>query len=179
LRILLANPDVRPSALPVPGGGDLFQQAHVYLTVAAPDPSRALGDFWTSMRVPWRPAISLVVTAPLDLLVEDEPAPALTTFVQHYRHIDSTAASEERIQFGGWVVRLSDDGPVANAVVELLGAGGVVIGTATTDAAGRFEFADLRRGPVEFRASAPGFAPVTRVLLLPDATADEHLFRMS
>ena len=34
LRILLRNPDVVPGALGVIGGGPVFQEAHVYLTVA-------------------------------------------------------------------------------------------------------------------------------------------------
>src|SRR6185369_1073236 len=38
MRVLLRNADVVPAALAVPGGGQVFQNAHVYLSVALPEP---------------------------------------------------------------------------------------------------------------------------------------------
>src|SRR5262245_26754177 len=42
LRVLLRNPDVNPAALGVAGGGPVFQEAHVYLSIAAPETPRVL-----------------------------------------------------------------------------------------------------------------------------------------
>lgn len=176
LRVLMRNPDVIPAALGVAGGGPVFQAAHVYLTVAPPEVPRVLNDFWSTMKLPWRPAIQLIATAPLDLLLDAPPAPLLTTFVQRYVLIGGTAGNvDERIQIGGWVLRNSDDSPIAGASVRLTATGEEVI----TDAGGRYTFAGLRRGVHRLRAVAAGFTAIERDLDLPVAPPDDHIFKLS
>jgi hypothetical protein len=173
-RVLLRNPDVVPSALGVVGGGDVFQNAHVYLSVAPPEPPRVLNDFWSTMKLPWRPAIMLVVTAPLDLNQDAPPAPLVTTLIQRYGEL-GTARIEEWIRIGGFVVRASDGTPLSGATVTRLANGD----SATTDALGRYSLGSLRRGVQRFRASAPGMQPLERDIDVPADPPTTHVFALS
>jgi hypothetical protein len=176
LRVLLRNPDVNPGALGIADDGQVFQQAHVYLTVAPPETPRVLNDFWSTMKLPWRPAIQLVATAPLDLLQESVPDQLVTTSVQRYfANRAGTGEAEELIQIGGLVLRAVNDTPLAGVTVERMVTGE----TATTDSQGRFIFSGLRRGIHRLRAAAEGLTPVERDLNVPDAPAQDHVFRMS
>src|SRR5947208_158997 len=74
-------------------------------------------SFSPGRRLPWRLAILLVATAPLDLLYDTSPEPLMTTFIQRYALIGGTGV-EERIQIGGWVLRNSDSAPIAHATVQ-------------------------------------------------------------
>jgi hypothetical protein len=174
LRVLMLNPEVTPATLGIAGGGPVFQQARICLTVAPPEPSRVLNDFWSTMKLPWRPAIQLIATAPLDLLRETTPAPPVTTFIQRYARIAGTAL-DEWILVGGWVLNDADDSPIPNATVTR-----VATGEATnTDAQGRYSFVGLRQGIHRFRAEAPGMAAIERDVDIPTAPPDDHVFRLS
>jgi hypothetical protein len=175
MRVLARNPDVTPAALDVPGGGPVFQGAHIYLTVAPPDGQSILKDFWGTMKLPWRPAIHLVAVAPLDLLQDEPSGPLLTTIVQRYARAGGSGGVDERIQVGGWVLRTSDDTPIAGATVRHMTTGEEVI----TDAQGRFVLARLRRGTHSLRAEASGMQEDEHELEVPDGPAEQHIFRLS
>lgn len=179
MRVLMRNPEVVPSVLGIAGGGPVFQDARVCLTVAPPEAPRILNDFWSTMELPWRPAVLLNAMAPLDLLQDLPPAPLMTTFVHRYGVGDPGGAVEEFIQIGGWVLRAADDTPVAGATVRRLDLVGAVLEETSTDAQGRFSFGGLRRGIVRLRASAAGLAPITRDLDLPIAPPEDHVFALS
>jgi hypothetical protein len=186
LRVLLRNPDVVPGTLPnalTIGGGPVFQQAHIYLTVAPPEAPRVLNDFWSTMRLPWRPAIQLVATAPLDLLQDAPPATLVTTFIQHYGltldGANLAGLAEEFIQIGGWVIDSATQGPLAGATVQRLGSGGVVLEGVTTDAQGRYTFLHLRRGTHTVQASFTGKAALTQDLDIPNDPAAKLIFALS
>ncbi len=174
LRILLRNPDVVPGALGIPGGGVVFQEAHVYLSVAPPEPPRVLNDFWSTMKLPWRPAVMLVVTAPLDLLVDTPLPPLVTTLIQRFAQIGS-ATIEELIDIGGLVLRAADQTAIGGALVERVNSAD----TATTDAEGRYVFTGLSRGVHRFRASAAGMTPIERDIDVPADPPATHIFQLS
>ena len=178
LRVLVGNPDVNPTALGIAGGGPVFQGAHVYLKVALPDRSFEFNEFWSTMKVPWRLAIVLVMTAPLDLLRDAAPSPLVTTFVQRYGLIGS-GTFEERIQIGGWVLRALNDSPIPGARVQRLSTAGQLLDEAQTDAQGRYSLGDLAQGIHRLRALAPGLNALTRNLDVPTAPPSDHIFRLS
>jgi hypothetical protein len=174
LRVLLRNPDVVPAALVIPGGGVVFQNAHIYLSVAPPEPPRVLNDFWSTMKLPWRPAVMLVVTAPLDLLRDSPPSPVVTTLIQRFTLIGTTTI-EELIDIGGLVLKAVDDSPIPDALVERLDS----VDSATTDAQGRFVFTGIGRGIHKFRASAAGMTPIERNIDIPADPPATHVFKLS
>jgi hypothetical protein len=178
LRVLLRTPLVTPQALGIVGGSPVFQQSEVCLSVAPPEAPRILNDFWSTMRLPWRPAIQVVATAPLDLLLDLPPAPRLTTLIQRFGG-PGGAAAEERITFAGWVLRQADDGPLPGATVERRALDSdATVESVSTDAQGRFAFAGLPPGPQRLRASQTGLAPLQRDLDLPNEALDDHVFRL-
>jgi hypothetical protein len=173
MRVLLRNPDVVPGALGVSGGGPVFQEAHVYLNVAPPEPPRVLNDFWSTMKLPWRPAVMLIVTAPLDLLKDSPPSPVVTTLIQRYAQIGS-AVIEEWIEIGGLVLRAAGQSPIEGATVQRLDNND----TATTDAQGRYVFTGIPRGIHKFRASALGMTAIERNIDIPAAPPSDHIFQL-
>jgi hypothetical protein len=176
LRILLRNPDVSPSALGVAGGGVVFQNAHIYFALSPPDAPRVIHDFWNTMQLPWRPAISLIATAPLDPLFDSPPTPPMITLVQRFGAIGAESGTfEEQVQVGGLVLRLAGDAPISGATVLRTATGHQV----TTDSQGRFFFGGLLPGIHHFRASATGLTPVERDLDVPNGPSASHVFRLS
>jgi hypothetical protein len=183
LRILMRNPNVNPAALHITGGGLVFQQAHVYLTVAPPEAPRVLNDFWSTMKLPWRPAIQLIATAPLDLLRDEALGATVVTLVQRYVLMGATGNPDEVVLIGGWVLHSSDDSPVADATVQRVR--GVapnleVLEEVKTDNRGRFVFTGLRGHTHTFHAIASGLTgPQPRTLDITNSTINDHVFRMS
>src|SRR6185295_1724221 len=181
-RILLRNPDVSAQALGIAGGGPVFQDAHIYISIAPPETPRVLNDFWSTMKLPWRPAILLIVTAPLDLLDDQALGPAVLTLVQRYVVIDSTGNPEEVILIGGWVLRNIGGTAISGATVQRLlgtGANQRVVEEVNTDAQGRFIFTGLRGTTHRLRATATGFTDLPRTLNIATATINDHVFRMN
>ena len=176
LLVLVRNPDVGAAALGVAGGGPVFQKGHIYLNVAAPETPRVVNDFWSTMKLPWRPIISLIATMPLDPLLDSPPAPPMITFVQRTGGINAASSTfEEFIQIGGWVLLLAGDAPVAGATVLRVATGEHVL----TDSQGRFSFAGLSPGTHRIRVSAPGLTTVERDLDIPNGPLESHVFRLS
>jgi hypothetical protein len=164
------------SAQGVTGGGPIFQEAHIQFTVAPPEAPRVLNDFWSTMKLPWRPAIQLVVTAPLDLRQVTPTGPLVTTIIQGYGLSDDpSGGQDEWITLGGWVLRASNSSPIPGARVVRVDTGKLVL----TDAQGHYTFAGLRRGPVVLRASAIGLTPIQRTLNVPIGPLDDQVFRLS
>jgi hypothetical protein len=173
MRVLLRNPDVVPGALGV-HDGVVFTNAHIYFTVAPPEPPRVLNDFWSTMKLPWRPAVMLVATAPIDLLQDFAPSPIVTTFVQRYS-LDNGVSAEELAAIGGFVVKASDGKPIPNGSVVRLATGEASL----TDAQGRYTFVGLSRGKHKFRAQAPGMQAIERDIDVPVDPPDTHVFKLT
>lgn len=177
IRVILRNPDVSPAALGIVDGGTVLQQAHIYLTVASPETPRVLNDFWSTMKQPWRLAVPVIITAPLDLLRDAEPAPMVTTFIQRYANIASTTV-DERIQIGGMVVRDDNGLPLLGAKVQRRSVSGNVLKEIMTDSQGRYSFAGLNRGNIRLHVEAAGMTAIDRNLSIPDGVASDYIFRL-
>jgi hypothetical protein len=187
LRVLMRNPDVSPVSLGITGGGTIFQhpRAHVYLKTAPPEPPQALNEFWSTMKLSWRPTIHLIVTAPLDLLRDAQPGAMVTVLIQRYGQRDGVTDAllsgtlEERINIGGWVLRNGTDAPISGAVVQRIDTGGQILEETRTDLQGRFLFIGLHRGNHRLRAQAQGRGTVTRTLNLPNSRPSDHIFKLN
>ena len=175
LRVLLANADVRPVDIGLPAGGPVFSQARVYLSIAPPESARVVNDFWTSMKVPWRASVPLIVTAPVDLLVDSAPALPVVTLVQRYGSFEPGGNFEERTVFGGLVLNDATGDPIAGASVLLVASQEAQ----ETDPQGRFAFVGTAPGVVRLRVEASGFAPIERDVDLVAGGIADHIFRMT
>jgi hypothetical protein len=173
MRVMLRNPDVVPAAVNI-SDGVVFTNAHVYFTVAPPEPPRVLNDFWSTMKLPWRPAVMLVATAPLDLRQDTAPSPIVTTFMQRYS-LDAGVTAEELAAIGGFVVKASDNAPIVDGSVIRLATGEACL----TDAQGRYTFVGLSRGKHKFRAQAPGMQAIDRDIDVPVDPPDTHVFKLT
>lgn len=192
LRILLRHPDVVPAQLEgvaLANSSPVFQQAHIYLSVTPPEPARVLNEFWNTMKQPWRPAIQLIVTAPIDLRQEKDGSDLVTVLI-HSRLVTSGKLSdrqngnqhlEERIQIGGWVLA-ADESPIKMAVVQRITADGAVLEEVSTDVNGRFTIVGLTHGTHRLRIGAPGKRTAIQDINVPE-TADKlpeaYIFRLS
>lgn len=176
LFVLVRNPDVSAAVLGVAGGGPVFQKGHIYLTVAPPEIPRVVNDFWSTMKLPWKPTISLIATTPLDPAFDSPPSPPMITLVQRTGGINAASNTfEEMIQIGGWVLKLADDSPIAGATVTRVATGE----QAVTDSQGRFSFAGLLAGTHALLASATGFTALQQNLVIPGGPPASHIFRLS
>ena len=141
-----------------------------------------LNDFWSTMNLPWRPAIQLIVTAPLDLVDDVALGPAVLTLLQRYVMLDGTNNLEEVILLGGWVLSAVDDSPLPSASVQrLVGTGGNarIVETVQTDSQGRFVFTGLRGNTHRLNAAFPGLTDLARTVNVVNATFDDHIFRLN
>ncbi len=173
MRVLLRNPDVVPGTFGI-GGGVVFQNAHVYLSVAPPEPPRVLNDFWSTMQLPWRPAVMLIATAPLDLLLDQAPSPIVVTLIQRFSLVDSGAV-EQRLDVGGFVVKAEDDSPISDASLTWVEGKQV----AATDSQGRYIITGLVPGSHTFTAAAPGRTSLTRSISIPSDPPATHTFKLT
>jgi hypothetical protein len=152
------------AAVPVPPG----QPFPLPTMVAQVDGTKNFGEFWQALGIAPRAYFTLVVTIAMDLdrAFED---PIVTTLSTTYRPYHGTP--EERVVIGG-LVRDKGGHPVRDAWVRL-DPDGI---TQTTDAGGRYRFADVARGPGRtLRARAPGLGEASRPAEIPSSTPDYDL----
>ena len=121
----------------------------------------------------WKPVIYLVVTLPVELLME-VAGPVVTTRITEYRFSGNPETAEVSIQIGGYALNntVSPPVPVANAWVRLEDAGGTPQQTSTTDSDGRFTFRGLAQGNYTLRIRAQGFTQRTQSIQVPSLTGD-------
>ena len=127
------------------------------MRVAQPEgPFKNPADFWSSLEVPVKPSINLIVTLPLDPdLFRDIPL-VLTKRIITYPGVTGTETGNElpTVQLGGWVKIGSgkDASTVASASVRIMERG---LET-QTDEHGRFKFDQVPRGSYTLRATSEG-----------------------
>lgn len=116
-----------------------------------PDEGAAkLGDVWSALEVPPRPALSCVVTLPVDVETVFE-APLVLTRTARYRRGFTDDPVELGFHIGG-TVRDKAGEPVAGVLVGLEGSTQEIV----TDEGGRFVLASVPRGRVSLGASKDG-----------------------
>ena len=141
-----------------------------------------LAEFWSGMGqgALWRPAIYLIATLPVALLLE-VAGPMVTTRITEYRIADRPETAEVWIQIGGHVLDATNPlpnglpSPVAGAWVELETLTGERLQLIQTNELGRFTFADLRAGTYRLRTRAVGLAEITRDIEVPSPSGEYDL----
>jgi uncharacterized protein DUF4255/carboxypeptidase family protein len=116
------------------------------------DDSTRFLELWNAFATPPRPALSYIVTAPLDLEIAIE-APLVLTHTARYRFAGSLESEVEKVVHIGGVVRNRSGQPVPDITVKLANSG--LDGT-RTDAAGQFVLRGVSQGIITLTALQPG-----------------------
>jgi len=150
----------------------LIRDADLPTRVAPADGWPKLGEFWAAMGPGerWRPILWFTVTIPV-AFTRQIAGPLVTTRIIEFRQAGKPETAEQWLQIGGTVTDSSGKA-VADASVQLAGAGGVPVGAATTDAAGRFTLGALAGGGYRITAAKPGTGHADGVLAVPDPSGD-------
>src|SRR5262245_50368852 len=162
---------------PVPGTIPAALQAQpLPLDVALPDGLRSAGDFWTTMKVGWKPALERTVTVPAGLDEPDFESPAVTTLAVDLRQRLAPETAVVWLSIGGRVLAGADALPVGGAWVELRGLNPPAIQKVSrrlvTQRDGRFLFSRIASGHYQIRAVAPGLGEQPREVDVPSQSGE-------
>ncbi len=135
--------------------------------IAPPDAGPRMLDLWNALGAEPRPALSYIVTAPLDLELAIA-APLVLTRTARYLHADDSSVSDIGTQIGG-VVRGADGVPRAGVLVAL--ADSAADGS-LSDAGGEFRLAGVPTGPISLRVTPPDGPSRTVTVTVPGASYD-------
>ncbi len=178
---LSAGEVYRPGIL-IPSGRTLasvpapLQEQPLPLEVVMPDGSREVGEFWTTMKLAWKPALRLTVTVPVIVLEDDHEVPVVTTIQAEHRQGALVETAEALLTIGSRVTRGSLATPVRGAWMQLLGLDPPEVQAVNrrlvTGADGRFLFSGLRAGRYQLRAVASGIGDQVREIDVPSETGE-------
>jgi hypothetical protein len=186
--VLFRHTPLNPSRIYPAGSAALnawpepFRNVDLPAVVTPVEGFNKLAEFWSGMGqgAVWKPAIFLIVTLPVALLMEIA-GPMVTTRITEYRLSGRPETAEVWIQIGGHVLDTANPlpsgapAPVAGAWVELQNLAGERLQLTQANEAGRFTFGDLRAGSYRLRTQAPGLAPITRVVDVPAPSGEYDL----
>ena len=137
-------------------------------------------EFWGTMgqNHRWRPAIYLIVTLPLALVIP--PAgPVVTTPAAVVQRSDRHGLPDQLYTIGGRVIDATQATPlpVLNAWVQLSRSNGDRLGAVYTDGDGRFVFRDLHPGEylLAWRAQGLPVPAAPRTIVVPSPTGEYDL----
>ena len=159
-----------------------FRDVELPAVVDPVDGFAKLAEFWSGMGQGsvWRPAVYLVATLPVALLVEFA-GPMVTTRITEYRITGHPETAEVWIQIGGHVLDTTNPlpggqpAPVSGAWVILETLAGDRLQLVETNELGRFSFGDLRAGSYRLRTEALGLGPLMRVVDVPSPSGEYDL----
>jgi hypothetical protein len=153
----------------------LIRDADLPVQIVAAEGWPKLAEFWGAMGANgrWKPALWYTVTVPV-AMTRQLAGPLVTTRIIEFRQGSDPATAEQWAQIGGTVTD-SLGAPVTGAVVTVSGAGGGVIGSATTQADGRFTVGGLHIGGYAVHASRSGTGTAEDTTSLPSVSGDYDL----
>jgi hypothetical protein len=178
----LAPAEVYQSGVVIPSGRTLssvpasLREGELPLQVAQAEGAANLSEFWSTMKVSWRPALHVTVTVPVLLLESEREFPSVTTLGVEYRMSDPSASGETLLSLGGHVAAGSAAAPVKGAWVQVLGLAPPAVQAVNrrlvTGADGRFVFSRLPAGRYRLRVVASGLGDLLREVDLPSETGE-------
>ena len=138
--------------------------------VAQLDLKEEVGEFWSALGIPPRPAFALVVTIAMDLGVQVPEGPPVVTEELELELLGKPATREATFTIAGTVRNAGTLAVIAGAQVTILELGRV----AQTDAAGHFTFAGLDAGAYTLRTAAGGFATQDKPITVPGTVLNAY-----
>jgi hypothetical protein len=133
-----------------------------------------MGEFWTALGSPPRPAFYLIVTVAMDLGLETpEGPPVVTKEIIIERKMPPGVPEPELakvFEIGGTIRDNATSTPIANAQVRVM----ELNRTTVTNQDGRFTFDNLAEGEFTLRVSAAGFATKNELITVPGTVLNEH-----
>jgi hypothetical protein len=153
-------------------GGLIGQPFPPPTLVAQMNSDKNMGEFWTALGSPPRPAFYLNVTIAMDLGVAAPEGPPVVTKEIRLRRKSPTGgpALETVFEIGGTVRADVTLNPIADAQLSLL----ELNRAGSTDQDGRFKFDNLEAGNYTLRVSATGFATKDELITVPGAVLNEY-----
>jgi hypothetical protein len=131
--------------------------------VAQLDLKEEVGEFWSALGIPPRPAFALVVTVAMDLGVQVPEGPPVVTEEIDLEQKGLPATRETTFTIAGTVRAANTLAAIAGAQVSIQELGRVV----QTDADGHFTFTGLEAGAYTLRTAAGGFATQDKPITVP------------
>jgi hypothetical protein len=148
------------------------------LDAALADQIRDLGDYWSTMRVIWRPTIGLTITIPVIPGAPPIISPPVTTIAAEYLQQQEPGSMETMLTIGGRVLQGASETPVANAWVQIQGTSAEVnqvYRRMLSRADGSFIFGGLWAGQYQLTAIAQGLGNLGRSIEAPSPTGEYDL----
>jgi hypothetical protein len=168
---LLRHPYIIPAEIfdrtPYPSGyNESLKTERLTAFTALPDSRETLGEFWGTMENIWKPALTYVVTIPLDLL-RSVTGPMVTAKVIGYLQKDLPESTEALVQIGGRVFDAGiPDKSIQDAIVYLV----EIDQSAKTNEEGRYTFLRLAPGAYTARVRGTGYQLRERAVQVPGPT---------
>ena len=129
--------------------------------VAQPKADSSVGEFWSALGIPPRPAFYLTVTIALELGMQTIEGPPVVTKEIILNQVPW-------FEIGGTVRDVTL--PVAAADVTLVETGAISV----TDEQGHFRFSNLEAGNYTLHVVAAGFAPQDKPVVVPGLVLNEY-----
>jgi hypothetical protein len=190
LEVLMRHRPLIPAAvyrpgITIPSGNTLnsvplpLREEQLPMEVALPDGPSNLSEFWSTMKIPWKATVHLVVTVPVILLQPADEGPMVTTLISEYGILDVSGSETEWLSIGGHVLESANSQRVQGAWVQIRGLSPLEVQVVDrhiiTPQDGRFLFSHLRAGRYRLHAVAPGLGEKQRDLNLPSPSGEYDL----
>jgi hypothetical protein len=137
--------------------------------VAQAKADNSVGEFWSALGIPPRPAFYLTVTISLELGMETIEGPPVVMKEIILSEIPAPLIATW-FEIGGTVSDSSTTLPVAAAEVTLVETGAISV----TDEQGHFRFSNLEAGNYTLHVVAAGFAPQDKPVAVPGLVLNEY-----
>jgi hypothetical protein len=137
--------------------------------VAQTKTDSSVGEFWSALGIPPRPAFYLTVTIALELGMQTIEGPPVVTKEMILSEIP-TPLIATWFEIGGTVTDSITTLPVAAAEVTLTETGAISL----TDEQGHFRFSNLDAGNYTLHVVAGGFAPQDKPVVVPGLVLNEY-----
>lgn len=165
LRTLMKHAEIPAEML---AEGLLQSDVPVTTRVAQSDDETKLLDVWSGLEAVPRPALTYVVTVPIDTDISIDAPLVLTRMVRYARFKGDEVEPHTRYHIGG-IIRDKGGVPVGGAHVTVEGSG---VEASVSDSEGRFVLVGVPTGKVKLKVVSSGKAPRSVPVTVPSSSYD-------